>query len=78
MGPPSMSLRETARDHIDQHRSDMLIDLVFACSWVTMVTILFSVLNSPQWAYYLCMLSGVVAYYGFFTSLVIARNNSSS
>ncbi|WP_435077703.1 hypothetical protein [Halococcus sp. AFM35] len=67
-----MSLRE----HISEHRSDMLIDLVFACSWVTMATVLFSVLDGPRWAYYLCMLAGVVAYYGFFTSLTIARDNN--
>ena len=67
-----MSLRE----HISEHRSDMIVDLVFACSWVTMVTVLFSVLDGPQWAYYLCMLAGVIAYYGFFTSLAIARDDN--
>ena len=70
-----MSLGETVGEHIGEHRSDMLIDLVFACSWVTMVTVLFSVLDGPQWAYYLCMFAGVVAYYGFFTSLAIARDH---
>jgi hypothetical protein len=71
-----MSLRESVRDHLDEHRSGMLIDLVFACSWVTMVTVLFGVLDGPQWAYYLCMLAGVVAYYGFFTSLAIVRDSN--
>jgi hypothetical protein len=64
------------REHISEHHSGMLIDLVFACSWVTMVTILFSVLDGPQWAYYLCMLAGVIAYFGFFTSLAIVRDNN--
>lgn len=64
------------QEYISEHQSDMLIDLVFACSWVTMVSILFNVLDGPQWAYYLCMLAGVIAYYGFFTSLAIARGDN--
>lgn len=70
-----MSRYETIRDHWREHRSGMVVDLVFAVGWVTMVSVLFSVLDGPQWAYYLCMLSGVVAYYGFFASLTIARDH---
>lgn len=70
-----MSFREAVGDHISEHRSGMLVDLVFACSWVTMVTVLFRVLDGPEWAYYLCMLAGVIAYYGFFASVAIAREN---
>ena len=64
------------QEYISEQKSGMIIDLVFACSWVTMVSILFNVLDGPQWAYYLCMLAGVIAYYGFFTSLTIARGDN--
>lgn len=70
-----MSDHETVRDHIREHRSGMVVDLVFAVGWVTMVTMLFNVLDGPQWAYYLCMLAGVAAYYGFFASLEIAQEH---
>lgn len=73
-----MSFSEVVKHHISEHRSGMLIDLVFACGWVTMVTVLFGVLDGPQWAYYLCMLAGVVAYYGFFASLAVARENDTA
>ncbi|AFK20969.2 hypothetical protein E6P09_17575 (plasmid) [Haloferax mediterranei ATCC 33500] len=68
-----MSLTETIREHVREHRSGMLTDLLFALVWVTGVTVLFDVLNGPQWAYYLCLGAGVVAYYGFFASLEAAR-----
>lgn len=68
-----MSLREDVRTHVRENRSGMLADLAFAVVWVTAVTALFDVLHGPQWAYYLCMLGGVVAHYGFFTSLAVAR-----
>ncbi|QIB76032.1 hypothetical protein G3I44_18160 [Halogeometricum borinquense] len=68
-----MSLAETIRNHVREHRSGMLTDLLFALVWVTGVSVLFDVLNGPQWAYYLCLCAGVVAYYGFFASLEAAR-----
>ncbi|ADQ69275.1 hypothetical protein C499_00035 [Halogeometricum borinquense DSM 11551] len=68
-----MSLAETIRNHVREHRSGMLTDLLFALVWVTGVSVLFDVLNGPQWAYYLCLGAGVVAYYGFFASLEAAR-----
>lgn len=68
-----MSLAETIRNHVREHRSGMLTDLLFALVWVTGVTVLFDVIRGPQWAYYLCLAAGVVAYYGFFASLDAAR-----
>ncbi|MFC6836750.1 hypothetical protein [Halomarina ordinaria] len=69
-----MSLVDTIRDHVAEHRSGMVVDLVFAVVWVTVVTALFDVLDGPTWAYYLCMLAGVVAYFTFFGSLDAARD----
>ena len=61
------------RDHVDEHRWGMLFDLVFAIAWVSVVTALFSLLQTPQWVYYLTLAGGVAAYYGFVTSLESAR-----
>lgn len=60
-------------NHIDEHRSGMLVDLVFAMAWVTVVSVLFELVDWPQWAYYVTMGAGVVAYFGFFWSLEMAR-----
>ncbi|ELK46947.1 MULTISPECIES: hypothetical protein [Haloferax] len=68
-----MSLAETIRTHVREHRSGMLTDLLFALAWVTVVSVLFDVLDGPQWAFYLCMGAGVVAYFGFFASVEAAR-----
>lgn len=68
-----MSIVDTITDHVREHRSGMVSDLVFALVWVTIVEGFFSVVDGPQWAYYLFMLAGVVAYFGFFWSLELAR-----
>ncbi|SEH11413.1 hypothetical protein SAMN04487967_0339 [Natronorubrum sediminis] len=63
---------------IRQAREDrwgILVDLVFAIVWVTMVDLLFRILEGPDWAYYLFMLAGIVAYFGFFISLEMATTN---
>jgi len=59
----------TARDH----RWGLFTDLVFAIVWVTMVNLLFGVIDGPTWAYYMLMLAGIVAYFGFFASLERAK-----
>ncbi|WP_276273006.1 hypothetical protein [Haloarcula litorea] len=67
-------LLETVGDHIREHRSGMVVDFVFALVWVTVVTVVFDLLpGGPQWLYYLTLLGGVVAYYGFFWSLEAVR-----
>ena len=68
-----MSRLEAVGEHVREHRSGMLVDLVFALAWVTAVSVLFDLLGAPRWAYYLAMAGGVVAYYGFFWSLEAAR-----
>ena len=68
-----MSIVDSIRDHVREHRSGMVSDLLFALVWVTLVEVFFTVVDGPQWAYYLFMLAGIVAYFGFFWSLERAR-----
>lgn len=68
----------TVRRHVHEHRDGMVVDLVFALTWVTVVTVLFDVLQGPGWAYQLCLAAGVVAYFGFFTSLSLAKDREST
>ena len=65
----SASLVDTLREH----GSGMMADLAFAVAWVMGVSLFFDFVNGPQWAYYLFMLAGVAAYFGFFWSLDAAR-----
>ncbi|EJN57965.1 hypothetical protein SAMN04487950_0579 [Halogranum rubrum] len=68
----------TIRNHVDEHRDGMVVDLVFALTWVTVVSLLFELVQGPSWAYQLCLAAGVVAYFGFFTSLSMAKEQTSS
>lgn len=68
-----MSIVDSIRDHVREHRSGMVSDLLFALAWVTLVEVFFTVVDGPQWAYYLFMLAGIAAYFGFFWSLERAR-----
>ena len=68
-----MSLAATVRDHVREHRSGMAVDLAFAVTWVAVVSGLFGFLGAPQWATHLALFGGVVAYFGFFASLSVAR-----
>lgn len=47
----------------------MLTDLAFAVVWVTLISVFFDLVDGPQWAYYMFMLAGIVAYYGFMGSV---------
>ncbi|NGM67516.1 hypothetical protein G6M89_00590 [Natronolimnobius sp. AArcel1] len=58
-----------------EERWGLLVDLAFAVAWVTMVDLLFRVLEGPDWAYYMFMLAGIIAYFGFFASLELARSS---
>ncbi|WP_129114937.1 hypothetical protein [Halegenticoccus tardaugens] len=71
-----MSRFEAIRAHVRENRSGMFVDLVFAMAWVTVVSIVFELLQGPRWAYYLAMFAGVVAYYGFFWSLEAAKDGT--
>lgn len=69
-----MSLVDRLRDHAREHRGGMVYDLVFAVVWVGIVSMLFDFVfvGAPTWAYYLFMLAGIPAYFGFFASLEAA------
>ncbi|WP_136715969.1 hypothetical protein [Halorientalis salina] len=69
-----MSIVDTITDHVREHRSGMFSDLLFAVVWVTIVELFFNFVDGPQWAYYMFMLAGIVAYFGFFWSLELAKN----
>jgi hypothetical protein len=71
-----MSIVDRLREHVEENRQGMLYDLVFALVWVALVDALFRFVfppGSPQWAYYLFMLAGIPAYFGFSWSLAMAR-----
>ena len=60
---------DAIRDHVREHKWGMLTDLAFAVVWVTIVSVFFDLVDGPRWAYYMFMLSGIVAYYGFMASV---------
>lgn len=62
-------------EHVTNQKRGMVIDLLFAVVWVTMVTVIFELLAGPEWAYYMFLLAGILAYFGFFWSLERAREN---
>ena len=63
-----MSAIDRFREVVDQYGRGMATDLAFAVVWVTLVEALFTLVQGPQWAYYLFMVAGIVAYFGFFAS----------
>ncbi|WP_254840191.1 hypothetical protein [Natronomonas marina] len=67
------SVLERVGDYVRENRRGMFTDLVFAVAWVTLVNVFFRFVDGPTWAYYLFMLAGVVAYFGFVSSLEVAR-----
>ncbi|THE62966.1 hypothetical protein D8Y22_21185 [Salinadaptatus halalkaliphilus] len=71
-----MSLTDRLREHVRDNRGGMLYDLMFAVVWVGLVSFLFDVVftDAPRWAFYMFMLAGIPAYFGFFISLEIAKN----
>lgn len=66
-------MADSLTDYVRENRSGLVTDLVFAVVWVTIVTVVFEILDGPDWAYYAAMLAGVVAYFGFFASLEMAK-----
>lgn len=61
---------ETAREE----RWGILVDLLFAIAWVTLVDVLFQVVQGPTWAYYMMMLTGVVVYFALFWNFELAES----
>lgn len=66
-----MAFPDDLREHVSEHRTGMLYDLVFAVVWVAAMTVLHGVLSGPQWAYYLLLAAGVPAYFAFQFSLAV-------
>lgn len=69
------SLGDRVRSHVSENRGGMLQDLTFAIAWVTLASLLydFAFASAPQWVLYMFMLAGIPAYYGFFVSLRLAK-----
>ena len=70
-----MTLGDRLRDQLAGNSQGMLYDLLFAVVWVTLISALFEFVftTAPTWAYYMFMLSGIPAYFGFFWSLEVAK-----
>ena len=70
-----MSLGDKLQNHLRDNTRGMLYDVLFAVVWVTFISMLFEFifLSAPMWAYYMFMLAGVPAYFGFFWSLRVAK-----
>ncbi|MEF8812845.1 MAG: hypothetical protein V5A55_03390 [Halovenus sp.] len=70
-----MSLVERLQEHVREHKSGMLYDLMFAVVWVGVVSFLFDFVfvGAPTWAYYMFLAAGIPAYFGFFFSLELVR-----
>lgn len=64
-----MSAIDRLQTALSEHGRGLATDLVFAIVWVTFVEALFALVEGPQWAYYMFMLAGVIAYFGFFASV---------
>ncbi|SNR46441.1 hypothetical protein [Halorubrum vacuolatum] len=75
-----MSIKERVIDHVRENRTGMVHDLIFAVAWVALVSFLFDFVftSAPQWAFYLFMLAGIPAYFGFFISLEMAREQQAA
>lgn len=71
-----MSLDDRIREHVGEHRTGMIHDLMFAVVWVAIVTLLFDLVfvEAPTYAYYLLLATGIPAYFAFFWSLAYARH----
>lgn len=70
-----MTLIDRIREHARENRTGMVHDLLFAIVWVSMVSFLFEFVfvSAPSWAFYMFMIAGIPAYFGFFISLEMAR-----
>ncbi|PCR90899.1 hypothetical protein [Natrinema ejinorense] len=70
-----MSVVDRLREHVEDNGSGMIYDLLFAVIWVALVSFLFDFVftGAPRWVFYMFMLAGIVAYFGFFFSLEQAK-----
>ncbi|WP_265111262.1 hypothetical protein [Halosolutus halophilus] len=63
---------QTAREE----RWGILTDLAFAIVWVTMVEVIDYLLETPTWVYYMLMLAGILAYFGFVWNFELATKQN--
>ncbi|MDL5360361.1 hypothetical protein [Halalkalicoccus sp. NIPERK01] len=70
-----MDLTDRIREHVRENGTGMVHDLMFAVVWVAVVSFLFEFVfvSAPRWTFYMFMLAGIPAYFGFFLSLELAR-----
>ncbi len=70
-----MRITDRIHKHVRENRTGMVHDLMFAVVWVSIVSFLFEFVfvSAPTWAFYMFMLAGIPAYFGFFISLELAR-----
>ncbi len=68
-----MPIAEQLRRYLRDQRWGIIHDLLFALGWVGLVSAFFTIVDGPQWAYYLLMLTGIPTYFGFMYSLSIAK-----
>ncbi len=73
----AVSLPDRLKEHVAENGTGMIHDLVFAIVWVTAVTVLFDFVftSAPAWAFYMFLLAGIPAYFGFFWSLESAKRS---
>lgn len=57
-----------------EERWGILTDLAFAVVWVTLVELINYFLKPPTTVYYLLMLAGIVAYFGFLWNFDLATS----
>lgn len=77
-GAVIVSLGDRLRVHVRENRRGLIHDLMFAVIWVSLVSVFFQLVDGPQWAYYMFMLAGIPAYFGFFISLEMALEQNRS
>jgi hypothetical protein len=72
-----VSPADRLREQLAENRAGMLYDFVFAVAWVAFVSFLFDVVftSAPTWAFYMFMLAGIPAYFGFFWSFELAKQS---
>ncbi|WP_302082126.1 hypothetical protein [Salinibaculum rarum] len=61
--------------HIYENKDGMVFDLVFALTWVTIVSAFVAIVDGPTWARYLLLVAGIPAYFGFIFSLKLAKEH---
>jgi hypothetical protein len=73
--PDEEAIVDRVRSHVAENRTGMVQDLLFALVWVTLASLLydFAFPNAPRWVLYMFMLAGIPAYFGFFFSLAVAK-----